>query len=76
MCVSVCVCVCVSVCVYTVTCVVVMIQVLLNMSYALVQIGHKSEALEKLNEANQGSRETGEQRHQIVKTAYDAARVS
>ena len=53
-----------------------MIQVLLNMSYALVQLGRKSEALEKLDEANQGSRETGEQRHECVKTAYDAARVS
>lgn len=50
-------------------------QVLLNMAYALVQLGREKEAILRLEEAYKASLETGEQRHQVVKTALDAARV-
>ena len=45
------------------------------MAYALVQLGREKEAIQRLEEAYKASLETGEQRHAVVKTALDAARV-
>lgn len=45
------------------------------MAYALVQLGREKEAIARLEEAYKASLETGEQRHQVAKTALDAARV-
>jgi neutrophil factor 2 len=50
------------------------VEVLLNLSYALVQMGRRDAGLKRLEEAYEGSLNTGEQRHQMVSTAYEAAK--